>query len=275
MRKITQSLFLAASLLGFAGRAHAAHAGTADRLYVTDCGWAHSEDQSLWSPGVNVGAPIDLADNCYLIHHGTDGYLLWDTGITDQLVALANGQRIAPLRQTWHRDNTLAAALTAIGIKPADVRYVAISHLHPDHVGNLGLFPDATVILQRAESDYAGSLPQNPFAAVAKTELITGDKDLFGDGSVVILATPGHTPGHQSLLVRLPNTGTVLLTGDAVHFQANWDNRRVPSFNTDKDRTLASMQRIADFLAREQAKLWINHDKPSSDARRHAPDFYD
>jgi glyoxylase-like metal-dependent hydrolase (beta-lactamase superfamily II) len=119
------------------------------------------------------------------------------------------------------------------------------------------------------------TLPQKPFSPTRKAQLIEGDKDLFGDGSVMLLSTPGHTPGHQSLLLRLPKTGAVLLTGDAVHFQDNWENRRVPRFNTDKDQTLASMQRIADFLAKEQAKLWINHDKPSSDARRHAPELYE
>jgi len=104
---------------------------------------------------------------------------------------------------------------------------------------------------------------------------IEGDRDVFGDGSVVLIATPGHTPGHQSLLVKLPKTGAVLLTGDAVHFKDNWENRRVPGGNTDKDQTIASMQRIADFLSKEQAKLWINHDKVQSDQLKRSPEFYD
>ena len=97
---------------------------------------------------------------------------------------------------------------------------------------------------------------------------------MFGDGSATIIATPGHTPGHQSLLVKLPKTGAVLLSGDAVHFKDNWDNRRVPSINTDKDKTLASMQRMADVLAKEKAQLWINHDKAQTDTLKHAPEFY-
>jgi glyoxylase-like metal-dependent hydrolase (beta-lactamase superfamily II) len=104
---------------------------------------------------------------------------------------------------------------------------------------------------------------------------IEGDKDLFGDGSVTVLSTPGHTPGHQSLLVHLARTGYVVLSGDAVHFQSNWDNRQVPSFNADKDQSLASMEKIAHILDEKHGQLWINHDKPSSDARRHAPEFYD
>ncbi|MFX9743972.1 MBL fold metallo-hydrolase, partial [Acinetobacter baumannii] len=82
-----------------------------------------------------------------------------------------------------------------------------------------------------------------------------GDRDVFGDGSVTILATPGHTPGHQSLLVKLPKSGAVVLTGDAVHFKDNWDNRRVPSLNASKEQTLASMQKIADTLTKEKAQL--------------------
>src|SRR5262249_51904946 len=99
--------------------------------------------------------------------------------------------------------------------------------------------------------------------------------DVFGDGSVTIISTPGHTPGHQSLLVKLTKTGAVLLTGDAVHFKENWENRRVPEGNTSKEQTLASMQRIADLLAQHRAQLWINHDKAQRDSQKLAPDFYD
>jgi glyoxylase-like metal-dependent hydrolase (beta-lactamase superfamily II) len=104
---------------------------------------------------------------------------------------------------------------------------------------------------------------------------LEGDYDVFSDGSVTIIATPGHTPGHQSLLVKLPNTGALVLSGDAVHFKSNWDNRGVPSGNTDKDKTLASMQRISDVLAKEKAQLWINHDKAQRDALKMAPAYYD
>jgi glyoxylase-like metal-dependent hydrolase (beta-lactamase superfamily II) len=272
MRGAVWATVLISALLAIAP---SAWAGQVDRLYVIDCGSAHATDQSLWSPGVNNGVPIDFSDNCYLIHHRSEGYVLWDTGITDRLVELPNGQYVPAIRQTWHRARTLAGSIAQIGVETADIRYLAISHFHPDHTGNVDAFPGATVIMQKAEWDYAMSLPQRPFSPDHKAQLIEGDKDLFDDGSIVLISTPGHTPGHQSLLVRLPKTGTVLLTGDAVHFQDNWEERRVPGFNADKDKTLASMQRIADFLAKEQAKLWINHDKPSSDALRHAPEFYD
>jgi N-acyl homoserine lactone hydrolase len=267
-----RSVFLALILLGVASTARA---GEVDRLYVIDCGWARASDQSRWSPGVNSGVPIDFSDNCYLIHHSSEGYLLWDTGITDRLVALPNGFDVPALGQTWHRTQTLLAALAALGVKPADVRYVAISHWHPDHSGNVDEFPDATVIMQKPEWDYAMARPQKPFSADHKKQLIAGDKDLFGDGSLTILSTPGHTPGHQSLLVRLEKTGYVVLSGDVVHFQSNWDTRRVPIDNYDKAQSSASMEKIAGVLEEKHAQLWINHDKPSSDVRRHAPEFYE
>jgi N-acyl homoserine lactone hydrolase len=252
-----------------------AQAGEIDRLYVIDCGWAHAPDQSRWSPGVNVGVPIDLSDNCYLIHHSSEGYLLWDTGISDGVAALPDGQLVPAINQTWHRPQTLVAALAAIGVRPADLRYVALSHVHPDHTGNVEEFPDATLIIQKAEWDYAMTLPQKPFSPEHKAQTIEGDKDLFGDGSLILVSTPGHTPGHQSLLVHLKKTGNVVLSGDVVHFQSNWDNRRVPGFNYDKDKSSASMDKIERILDEKHAQLWINHDKPSSDARRHAPEFYE
>ena len=96
-----------------------ARAGEVECLYVIDCGFAHAEDQSLWSPGVNVGVPIDFSDNCYLIRRSSEGYLLWDTGITDRLATLRQGQAVPPLRQTWYRSQPLVAELATIGVSRA------------------------------------------------------------------------------------------------------------------------------------------------------------
>jgi N-acyl homoserine lactone hydrolase len=272
MAATLRALWIVATLVVAAGTG--ARAGEVDRLYVIDCGWAHAADQSLWSPGVKVGVPIDFSDNCYLIHHSTEGYLLWDTGITDRLTALPDGQTVQATGQTWHRAQTLVSSLAALGVKPADVRYVGVSHVHPDHVGNVDEFPDATLIIQKAEFEYGRKLPLKSFSFEHKTQQIEGDKDLFGDGKLTILSTPGHTPGHQSLLVHLVKTGYVVLSGDVVHFQSNWDNRRVPAFNSDQAQSIASIEKIVRVLADKHAQLWINHDKPSSDTRRHAPEFY-
>ncbi|HEX9469985.1 MAG TPA: MBL fold metallo-hydrolase, partial [Bradyrhizobium sp.] len=129
--------------------------------------------------------------------------------------------------------------------------------------------------VQKAEYDWPGADGAPRFKPEHPVTQLEGDRDIFGDGSLTLLSTPGHTPGHQSLLVRLPNTGVVVLSGDAVHFKDNWDNRRVPVNNTSKEQTLASMQKIADTLTKENAQLWINHDKAQRDGLKMSPEFYD
>jgi N-acyl homoserine lactone hydrolase len=246
-----------------------------DKLYILNCGEGISGDISLWSPGVNVGQSMDFVDNCYLIHHA-QGWLLWDTGVADAIAAMPDGQAPADPKAThWRRPKTLASQLEGLGVKPADIKYVAVSHTHPDHVGNIKMFPQSTVLVQKAEYDWPTPFGRTLQAVASPVNKLEGDHDVFGDGSVTIIATPGHTPGHQSLLVKLPKTGALVLSGDAVHFKSNWENRRVPSMNADKDKTLASMQRIADVLVREKAQLWINHDKAQRDNLKMAPGYYD
>jgi N-acyl homoserine lactone hydrolase len=246
-----------------------------DKLYILNCGEGHVIDISRWSPGVNVGKSMDMAENCYLMHH-TQGWLLWDTGVTDAIAAMPDGQAPADPRAIyWRRPKTLASQLEALGVKPAEIKYLAISHTHPDHIGNVELFPQAMLLVQKVEYEWPSPLGVGRFKPEHPVTKLEGDYDVFGDGSVTIIATPGHTPGHQSLLVKLPKTGAIVLSGDAVHFKDNWDNRRVPSINTDKDKTAASMQRIADVLVKEKAQLWINHDKAQTDTLKHAPEFYE
>jgi N-acyl homoserine lactone hydrolase len=246
-----------------------------ERLYILDCGQNTGKDQARWSPGVNEGKPIDFSDNCYLIRHAK-GLLLWDTGVPDAVAAMPDGMVVGNGAIIYRRPKTLIGQLAEIGVKPADITYVAISHTHGDHVGNVGLFPTSTILIQGAEYDWAMTQPTKPaFAATQRIEKLSGDFDVFGDGSVVILSTPGHTPGHESLLVTLPKTGALVLSGDAVHFRDNWDNKRVPSMNANREQTLASLQRIADVLEDKKAQLWINHDKAQSAGLRYAPAYYE
>jgi glyoxylase-like metal-dependent hydrolase (beta-lactamase superfamily II) len=271
---MTSPLRLAAVLLAMLAAYPAAAENGVKRLYVLDCGTNFGADQARWSPGVNAGQPIELSDNCYLIRH-EKGLLLWDTGIPDSVASLPDGLPTSGGAIVQKRTKTLEAQLEEIGVKPADIDFVAISHTHGDHVGNVDLFPRATVLMQEAEVAWAFDGGKKPFTPRDNIEKLQGDRDVFGDGSVVILSTPGHTPGHQSLLVMLPRTGAVLLSGDAVHFRDNWEHRRVPSMNTDKAQTLASMGRIEKTLAEKKAQLWINHDQAQSAQLRHAPQYYE
>ncbi len=262
--------FAAIFMIGAIG---AGHAAGIERLYVLDCGESTGKDQARWSPGVNEGKPIEFSDNCYLIKHQT-GLFLWDTGIPDAVVDQPNGVSAGGGAIVYRRTKTLAAQLAAIGVDPNSVGALAVSHTHGDHVGNVGMFAKATVYLQAAEYDWAyGNGAKPPFAPTQVIRKLEGDHDVFGDGSVVILSTPGHTPGHQSLLVNLPKTGAVVMSGDAVHFRDNWENRRAPAINFDRARTLASLQKIETVMKERNAALWINHDKPQSDAIPHSPAY--
>jgi glyoxylase-like metal-dependent hydrolase (beta-lactamase superfamily II) len=267
--KLGVAAALAALCCALAGTPVAAQ--TLDRLYILDCGHAHAPDQSRWSPGVNVGVPIDVSDNCYLLRHGND-WMLWDTGVADAIADLPGGAT-GPI--PWQRPKKLAAQLQALGVAPADIRYVAVSHTHPDHIGNVDLFPAATLLIQAAEWDFAFAEGKKPFNPDRKVERLQGDRDVFGDGSVRILSLPGHTPGHQGLLVHLAKTGWLVLSGDAVHFRSNWENRRVPAGNWNKEASLVAMQRIADVLAARGGQLWINHDAAQTATLAYAPKAYE
>jgi glyoxylase-like metal-dependent hydrolase (beta-lactamase superfamily II) len=255
-------------------------AAAVDRMYVLECGESRTSDVSAnWSPGVDVGVAREFSDNCYLIRHG-DRLLLWDSGMSDSIAAKPEGVTAASgLLTLWVR-KTLASQLQALGIAPGDITDIAFSHFHSDHVGNANLFTAARLYIQEAEYDAAfgpdaakfnfnpalyDKLRSNP------TVKLFGDYDVFRDGSVVIISTPGHTPGHQALLVRLPERGAVVLSGDMVHFQENWANRRVPARNFDKGESARSMEKVAALLAAEHAQLWINHDKAQSASIPKAP----
>jgi len=244
------------------------------RLYILNCGEGVAGDISRWSPGVNVGKSMPFAGSCYLIKHA-QGWMLWDTGLADSVAAMPEGLRPSdPRAITWRLPKTLAAQIDELGLKPSNIKYVAVSHSHPDHIGNVDMFRNSMLMVQKAEYDSPGgsSLRSRPNATVTTIE---GDRDVFGDGSVIIISTPGHTVGHQSLLVKLPRTGAVLLSGDAVHFKENWDNRRVPSINFNAEQTAASMQRLANIMASDKAQLWINHDKAQRDGQKLSPAFYE
>jgi hypothetical protein len=161
-----------------------------DKLYILNCGEGVAGDISRWSPGVNVGKSMDFVDNCYLIHHA-QGWLLWDTGVTDAIAAMPDGQAPSDPRAThWRRPKTLASQLELLGVKPADIKYLAVSHTHPDHIGNVELFPQAMLLVQKAEYEWPNPLGVGRFKPEHPVNKLEGDYDIFGDGSATILATP-------------------------------------------------------------------------------------
>ena len=263
------------------------NAAVAQQLFRLDCGRSLANDESVWTPGQNVGVSIEFSSTCWLIRHGNE-WLLWDTGVPETAFSNPRGWSTLPKLIVYHLDRTLTDQLAEIGLKRDDVTRVAISHTHGDHIGNVSLFPNSTILMQRAEYNWIHS-PDGPndnvnqLMALARTllgtpknlQLIDGDTDVFGDGSVILVSTPGHTPGSQSLLVHLKNSGFIILSGDVVHLEENFEKDTVPSLNTDKAASIASMERVRRMIATYNAKFFINHDKAETGKLKLIPTFYD
>jgi N-acyl homoserine lactone hydrolase len=264
-----------------------ATAGFAAALYRLDCGHSLANDESVWTPGENVGRSIEFSSTCWVIKRGSE-WLLWDTGVPEATLNDPKGWSTLPKLIVYHLDKTITGQLAGIGLKTSDITYVALSHTHGDHIGNVGLFPDSTILMQRAEYDWIHSPDGtndnvNQLMALARQllgtpkhlRLLDGDTDVFGDGSVTLVSTPGHTPGSQSLLVHLKNSGFIILSGDVVHLEENFEKNVVPSLNTDKAASIASMDKVRRMIATYHAKLFINHDKAQADTLKLLPAFYD
>jgi glyoxylase-like metal-dependent hydrolase (beta-lactamase superfamily II) len=206
---------------------------------------------------------IRLVFSCYLIKHGNE-YMVWDTGFG------MNAGPVAP-------KTSLVDLLAQVNVKPEQVTYVGLSHYHGDHVGQVNSFPEATLLIGKGDWDILSG-PQLPpsirrppgdvvnpepfvnwISGGGKVEPLLLDKDVFGDGTVIMLNTPGHTLGHHVLLVKL-RTGYVLLSGDLAHFRENYDNNVVPGFNANRADTLASFDRVKQIAAHFKATVIIQHD---------------
>jgi N-acyl homoserine lactone hydrolase len=199
---------------------------------------------------------LQFVFSCYLIKHGND-YMIWDTGHSMSAGAVAPKVSLVDL-------------LGQINVKPDQIKYVGVSHYHGDHIGQVGSFPKATLLIGKGDWDAltspkpAPGVNPEPFAnwikGEGKVEPLALDKDVFGDGTVLMLNTPGHPPGHHSLMVKLPQTGNVLLTGDLAHFRENYENNGVPSFNANRAETVASIDRFKKIAANLKATVVIQHD---------------
>ena len=257
------------------------------RLYVLDCGRINvaNGDSMGFKPGQLATA--NMVTPCFLIVH-PKGTMIWDTGeIPDK--AFASG--VKPQTQgAFVVDRPLLPQLAAIGYTPADITYLALSHYHGDHVANASAFSASTWIVQKGDHDAIfGPRPANPprLGSVADPAFFTGlqksklrllkgeDHDVFGDGTVVIKYTPGHTPGHQSLYLKLSKTGPILLSGDLYHYPEEITYKKVPPFDTDKEQTFKSRAAMDDFMKKTHAQLWIQHDYTSGIKRKIAPEFYE
>lgn len=259
---MTRTLAFVAALL--AASAAQAAPGTVDKLWRLDCGSFQVNQPNVFSDTqAYTGQTRQLVGSCYLIKDG-DAYMLWDTGLP---VATRGTPPNPSVPIDAKLTKTLVEQLAELGIKPEQIGLIGISHYHFDHTGQAADFPKAKLVIgagdlkaARADKDGVGK-PLTPWLGDgAKVEAVEGDKDLFGDGSVVMIAFTGHTPGHHGLLVRLPKTGTVLLSGDVAHFHENLDSDGVPTFNVDRADSLAAMDRFRKLGASLKAVSIIQHD---------------
>jgi N-acyl homoserine lactone hydrolase len=257
MNRTMTMLALGVSL--FAGLATSAQAAPEISLTRFDCGTPQAPtavNQRFSDTFAYGDLKIQFVFSCYLIKHD-DEYMLWDTG---HAMTMPN---VAP-------KVSLVDLLAKIDVKPDQIKYVGISHYHADHTGQVASFPKATLLIGAREWEAitspkpAEGVNYKPFESWikgdSKVEPQPTDKDVFGDGTVIMLRTPGHTPGHSSLLVKLSQMGPVILSGDAVHFRENYDSDGVPWFNYDRAQTVASIERIKKIASNLKATVIIQHD---------------
>ena len=249
------------------------------RLYVIDCGtlvYNRPEDYQLSRDEV---ADTNMSVPCFLVIH-PKGILLFDTGLSDRLVG----------RPLWEnvdggygqiKFTSLRGQLADIGVTPADITYLAISHSHWDHVGNANDYAGSTWLAQKAELDFMFAANADPaylalYAALAhaRKEVFVGDRDVFGDGTVILKFTPGHTPGHQALYVKLARTGGVVISGDLWHYAEERTLHRMPK-EEETTGTAQSREMIERFLKEKNAQLWICHSTAFFKNAIKSPGWYD
>jgi N-acyl homoserine lactone hydrolase len=254
------------------------HAGV--KLYIFDLGWLKARDPKVLSDrGVTVA---DMSVVAYLIVHPR-GTQLWDSGTIPDALVKPEGTTRATVYKT------LAGQLAGIGYKPSDIAYLALLHMHYDHSANANACAGSTWLVQRPEraAMFPDTPPKNPidpavvekFSALrtAKTTILDGDYDVFGDGSVVIISTPGHTPGHQSLFVNLAKYGPLVLSGDLYHYPAERTLRDFLPFGGrgDDAQEATSKAKVEALVNRKGATLWIQHDIINDRHLNMSPAFYE
>lgn len=251
------------------------------RLYVFDGGTLNIPDTSPYRLKKEDLVTKDMSVACFLIVH-PKGTLMWDAcAVPDS--AFPSGGGPGTIRYAT-ATKTLRSQLAEIGYAPSDVTYLALSHFHWDHVGNANLFAGSTWLVTKADRDIMFGDPPSPrtepqnYSALKNSKTVilnTSEYDVFGDGSVIIMAAPGHSPGHQTLFLKLKKTGPVMLSGDLYHYPEERKLNLIPTTEFNAEETIASRAAIEAFLKKTGAQLWIQHDLTANAKLRKAPSFYE
>jgi glyoxylase-like metal-dependent hydrolase (beta-lactamase superfamily II) len=251
------------------------------RLYLFDCGVIHTTNGDTYSLKKEEMASTEMSIPCILVSH-PKGTLMWDNGDIPDRAFPAGGGRASLGVVT--QDKPLLPQMAAVGYAPSDITYLSMSHYHGDHVANANYFAGATWLVRKVERDRMfGSepIPRSPLENYnelknSKTVLLEKDEhDVFGDGTVVIKSTPGHTPGHNVLFLKLKKTGPIVLSGDLYHYPEERTLNRLPTSEFNKEQTAASRAELEVFLKKTGAQLWIEHDIVGNAKLKKAPAYYD
>jgi glyoxylase-like metal-dependent hydrolase (beta-lactamase superfamily II) len=259
------------------------------RLYVFDGGTLESDPARYRLTKEDVGV-TELSIGAYLIVH-PKGVLMWDAGAVPDEAWTPAGKPVPHrivLLDSQERHVTISkplkAQLAQTGYAPSDATHLALSHYHWDHTANANAFARATWLVRQAERDAmfaekpAGAVLPATYASLRNSRTVVvrdEEHDVFGDGTVILKAAPGHTPGHQVLYVRLAKTGGVLLSGDLYHYPQERTLGRLPTFEFNADQTRVARQGVEAFLKRTGAQLWIQHDFQADAKLKKAPAYYE
>lgn len=271
---------------------------------------AHAEDIKLYafsSGALTIGKgilqnlgpldpPVVIPVGFYVIKH-PKGNVLFDTGNNDRIITDPSywGASFDALKPVNTPDVAIDTQLQKIGLTPDDIKYVVASHLHLDHGGNVGKFPNSTIVVQKSEIQNAfwpepgtggpymigDVMPLRAANAnypnAVKMIQLNGDLDLFGDGSMIVKRWVAHTPGSQMMTVKLKNTGLIILTGDNVYFRENVEKSLPPNIVLAYNPTgfLTAYEWIRHMVATEKAEYFTAHDPDAFKAMKKAPEYYD
>jgi N-acyl homoserine lactone hydrolase len=281
VRAVATAALAVVACLG-AGTAGAAPAAKELRLYILDCGTIAPMDPKLFGlTKEEISSDASFVSPCYLVVH-PKGTLIWDVGQVPDAAIPDNGTEVVQ-QDILKARRKLAPQLATLGYPVKDITYIAMSHYHADHTANANMFAGSTWIVQKAEYDVmfgdkqVGILAPDSYKDLKSAKRVTlnnEDRDVFGDGRVVIKTAPGHTPGHQMLFLKLDELGPLLLAGDLYHLPEERTLDRVPTFDADAAMTRVTRKKTEEFLKQTGAKMWIQHDPATNAPLKKAPEFY-
>jgi len=236
----------------------------ADRLFPLPTGFCVVDKGEILTPGLDVGRRVVVPVWCFLAEIGGER-ILFDTGmnpihVTDAGATFASTPYANLIEPIMSKDDHIQRRLAELGLRCEDITYVVNSHLHFDHCGGNRFFRAATIVVQRAEHEFALACKEYPHRDFCdpslRYHLIEGDLELTS--GVTLLATPGHSPGHQSALIRLPESGRVVLTFDAVSIPEQLDEQ-TPAVMWDEKLGRTSHRRLRTLVEEEGARVFLGH----------------